>query len=152
MRRIYKVESDYTKQEVGEIIEGMTEYDRKPLWDFAEKMEFVDAYRKEDGCFDIEEGNEITIIIADEWERKKMVELMHGFLDLSRYSIEDITDAVLLGEHSEKTYKGIEEHMKPIFDMYLDLYLDQDAVLDKINKYGMASLTERDKRVLEENI
>ena len=62
------------------------------------------------------------------------------------------TDAVLLGEHSEKTYKGIEEHMKPIFDMYLDLYLDQDAVLDKINKYGMASLTDRDKRVLEENI
>jgi hypothetical protein len=37
--------------------------------------------------------------------------------------------------------------------IYLDMYLDHDTVLDKINMYGMPSLSERDKKVLEsENI
>ena len=47
----------------------------------------------------------------------------------------------------------IAKKMKEIFDSYIDMYLDHDTVLDKINMYGMAALSERDKKVLEsENI
>ena len=50
---------------------------------------------------------------------------------------------------TEEHLKQIEEKMKEIFDSYIDMYLDHDTVLDKINMYGMTSLSERDKKVLE---
>ena len=93
------------------------------------------------------------IVILDDWEKKRMLELTDLVYDSKRYDIKDISEEVLFGNHSEKNYPGVEEKMKEIFDSYIDMYLDHDTVLDKINMYGMASLSERDKKVLEsENI
>jgi len=108
---------------------------------------------KEDGTYGVNEGREIMIVALDEWEMEKMIELTNLVYDSNRYTVKDISEEVLFGKHTEKDYPGVEEKVKELFDAYLDIYLDHDTVLDKINMYGMASLSERDKKVLEsENI
>lgn len=89
------------------------------------------------------------VVVLDDWEKKKLIEFTDFMYDKKRYTIKDISEDVLFGKHSEKNYPGVEEKMKEIFDSYIDIYLDHDTVLDKINMYGMASLNERDKKVLE---
>ena len=121
---------------------------------FGESLDFlVEVCLKEDGTFSYTEGKEIMVVILDDWEKKKILEFTDLVYDNKRYSMKDISEDVLFGKHSEKNYPGVEEKMKEIFDTYIDMYLDHDTVLDKINMYGMTSLNERDKKVLEsENI
>jgi len=150
MRKIYRIESDYTNVEHAEIAKSTPLDILNLILRLADRIEYAEAYRKEDGSFDLHEGTtDVTIAILDDWEKKEMIDVYGLALDERRLHMEDITEEVLFGLHSENDYKGTEEHMKGIFDLYLDLYLDQDAVLDKICKYGMASLSERDKMVLE---
>ena len=154
MRKIYRLDSDYETDEINEIIENIPEPTKQILVDFAESLDFlVEVCRKEDGTFSRTEGKEIMVVILDDWEKKRILELTDLVYDSKRYDIKDISEEVLFGNHSEKNYPGVEEKMKEIFDSYIDMYLDHDTVLDKINMYGMASLSERDKKVLEsENI
>lgn len=154
MRKIYRLDSDYETDEINEIIENIPEPTKQILVDFAESLDFlVEVCRKEDGTFSRTEGKEIMVVILDDWEKKKMLELTDLVYDKNKYVIKDISEEVLFGNHSEKNYPGVEEKMKEIFESYIDMYLDHDTVLDKINMYGMASLSERDKKVLEsENI
>ena len=154
MRKIYRLDSDYETDEINEIIENIPDPTKQILVDFAESLDFlVEVCRKEDGTFSRTEGKEIMIVILDDWEKKRMLELTDLVYDSKRYDIKDISEEVLFGNHSEKNYPGVEEKMKEIFDSYIDMYLDHDTVLDKINMDGMASLSERDKKVLEsENI
>lgn len=151
-RRIYRLDSDYETDEINEIIEGMPDTTKEILVDFAESLDFlVEACRKEDGTYSRTEGKEIMIVILDDWEKKRMLELTDLVYDKKRYAIKDISEDVLFGKHSENNYPGVEEKMKHIFDSYISMYLDSDTVLDKINIYGIDSLTERDKKVLENN-
>ena len=154
MRKIYRLDSDYETDEINEIIENIPEPTKGILVDFAESLDFlIEVCRKEDGTFSRTEGKEIMVVILDDWEKKRMLELTDLVYDKNRYVIKDISEEVLFGNHSEKNYPGVEENMKEIFESYIDMYLDHDTVLDKINMYGMASLSERDKKVLEsENI
>jgi hypothetical protein len=154
MRKIYRLDSDYETDEINEIIENIPEPTKQILVDFAESLDFlVEVCRKEDGTFSRTEGKEIMVVILDDWEKKRILELTDLVYDKNRYVIKDISEEVLFGNHSEKNYPGVEEKMKEIFESYIDMYLDHDTVLDKINMYGMASLSERDKKVLEsENI
>ena len=154
MRRIYRLDSDYETDEINEIIENIPNPTKQILVDFAESLDFlVEVCLKEDGTYSRTEGKEIMVVVLDEWEKKKILEFTDLIYDNKRYSMKDISEEVLFGKHSEKNYPGVEEKMKEIFDSYIDMYLDHDTVLDKINMYGIASLSERDKKVLEsENI
>ena len=154
MRKIYRLDSDYETDEINEIIENIPSPTKEILIDFAESLDFlVEVCLKEDGTFSYTEGKEIMVVILDDWEKKKILEFTDLVYDNKRYSMKDISEDVLFGKHSEKNYPGVEEKMKEIFDTYIDMYLDHDTVLDKINMYGMTSLNERDKKVLEsENI
>jgi hypothetical protein len=149
MKRIYRLVSDYTKPELDEINDCMPKEVRDLMERFADSIEMVESYLSEDGTYNSEDGKDVMLCILDEFEKKKMLELMDLVFDGRRYTIVDISEDVLFGNHSEKDYKGAEEHMECIFNAYLDMCLDQDTVLDKINKYGIASLNERDKKVLE---
>lgn len=153
MKKIYRLDSDFTQEELDEINSNMP-YETKQLMEsFAVSIEMLETYLQEDGTYHESEGKDVMIVILDEWEREKMFRLMDLVFDRSRYTIVDISEDVLFGKHSEKDYIGVEDTMTPIFDMYLDMYLDHDTILDKINMYGISSLTERDKKVLEsENI
>jgi len=150
MRKIYRLDSDYETDEINKIIENIPDPTKNILIDFAESLDFlVEVCRKEDGTYSRTEGKEIMVVVLDDWEKKKLIEFTDFMYDNKRYVIKDISEDVLFGKHSEKNYPGVEEKMKEIFDSYLDMYLDHDVVLDKINMYGMASLNEKDKKVLE---
>jgi hypothetical protein len=149
MRKIYRMDSDFTSLELDDINDNMPYETRELMESFAHSIEMVESYLKEDGTYNLIDGTDVMLCILDEWEKGKMFKLMNLVFDTNRYTIVDISEDVLFGKHSENDYIGAEDTMKPIFDMYLDMYLDQDTVLDKINKYGMASLNERDKKVLE---
>ena len=149
MKKIYRLDSDFTQEELDEINSNMPYETRELMESFAGSIEMLETYLQEDGTYHPSEGKDVMIVILDEWERERMFRLMDLIFDRSRYKIVDISVDVLFGRHSEKTYVGTEDEMKQIFDMYLDMYLDQDTVLDKINMYGISSLTERDRRVLE---
>lgn len=150
MRKIYRLDSDYETDEINKIIEKIPDSTKEILVDFAESLDFmVEVCLKEDGTFGKTDGKEVMIVILDDWEKKKMLELTDLVYDNKRYVIKDISEDVLFGKHSENNYPGVEEKMKEIFDSYIDMYLDHDTVLDKINMYGIESLTEIDKKVLE---
>jgi hypothetical protein len=148
MKKIYRLDSDFTQEEIDEISSSLPTEGRELLECFA-GIEMAETYLKEDGTYHPSEGKDVMIVILAEWEKEKMSELMDMVFDPSKYEMSDISEDVLFGRHSEKTYVGTEDEMKSIFDSYLDDYLDQDTVLDKINMYGISSLTERDKKVLE---
>jgi hypothetical protein len=126
MKRIYKLSSSYEQNEIESMLE------KAPV----EILQEIGNSGKDplDGVY-----------IADELGMHRISELIGSVLDESRYSIEDITESVVFGKHSEES-----ETHKAIFEEYLDKHLTIDAVLDKINKYGMASLTKRDFKALEE--
>jgi hypothetical protein len=149
MRRIYKFESDYTNSEIKSIVEKLPNHITNMLFDFSKKIDYVEVCKKEDGTFDLYDGTDVCIVIVDEWEKKKMIDIIITIFNIHRYKIMDITDDVLFGKHSEKYYNGVEEYVKVIFEKYLNTYLDVDTVLDKINKYGINSLTKRDLHVLD---
>jgi len=152
MRRIYRLDSDYENDEINKIIEKIPDSTKEILVDFADSLDFlVEVCLKKDGTYSRTEGKEVTIVILDDWEKKRMLELTDLVYDKKRYTIKDISEDVLFGNHSEKNYPDVEEKMKEIFDSYITMYLDTDTVLDKINIYGIDSLTERDKKVLENN-
>jgi len=154
MRKVYRLDSDYTTDEINEIISNIPKDTKEILVKFADALDLIaEICIKEDGTYGVNEGKEIMIVVLYEWEKERMIELTNLVYDNSRYTIKDISEEVLFGKHSEKDYPGVEEKVKEIFDTYLDMYLDHDLVLDKINMYGMPSLSERDKKVLEsENI
>lgn len=154
MRKVYRLDSDYLTEEINEIISKIPKDIKEVLTDFADALDLVaEICIKEDGTYGVNEGKEIMIAVLYDWEMEKMIELTNLVYDSSRYTIKDISEEVLFGTHTEKDYPGVEERVKELFDTYLDIYLDHDTVLDKINMYGMTSLNERDKKVLEsENI
>ena len=154
MRKLYRLDSDYMTEEINDIIFNIPDLIKEVLVDFADALELIaEISVKEDGTYGVNEGREIMIVALDEWEMEKMIELTNLVYDSNRYTVKDISEEVLFGKHTEKDYPGVEEKVKELFDAYLDIYLDHDTVLDKINMYGMASLSERDKKVLEsENI
>jgi hypothetical protein len=149
MKKIYRLDSDFTDLELDAIYDGMPKDTKELMESFAHSIEMAESYLREDGTYHSVDGTDVLVCILDEWEKEKMFRLMDLVFDSGRYTIKDISEDVLFGKHSEKDYKGMEEHMKGVFDKYLDMYLDHDTVLDKINMYGMPSLSERDKKVLE---
>jgi hypothetical protein len=154
MRKIYRLDSDYTTDEINEIISNIPKDTKDILVKFADSLDLIaEICLKEDGTYCKTDGKEIMIVVLYEWEKERMIELTDLVYDRTKYNIKDISEEVLFGKHTEKDYPGVEEKVKEVFDTYLDMYLDHDVVLDKINMYGMPSLSERDKKVLEsENI
>jgi hypothetical protein len=154
MRKIYRLDSDYTTDEINEIISNIPKDTKDILVKFADSLDLIaEICLKEDGTYCKTDGKEIMIVVLYECEKERMIELTDLVYDRTKYNIKDISEEVLFGKHTEKDYPGVEEKVKEVFDTYLDMYLDHDVVLDKINMYGMPSLSERDKKVLEsENI
>lgn len=153
MRKIYRLDSSYTNREIDEIVESLPKEVRTIMEESIESIDIEEFYLQEDGCFSrFGDGQATVVCILSDSEKERLLDMTNRIYEKSRYTIEDISEKVLFGRHSEKDYRGVEEHVKVLFDRYIDDYLDHDAVLDKINMYGMASLSERDKRVLEENI
>ena len=65
-----------------------------------------------------------------------------GFSENKKGYVEDITEDVIFGRYRVNN-RVIEE--------YLDENLTIDSVIEKVNKYGMPSLTKRDLKKLEED-
>ena len=130
------------------------------MLEFIESSEKLDLYKKADGTFILteiydydEEINEdidsdVILTIADEYKVNNLNRVFEKF-DKDRFYLEDITDDVLSGDHTEKDYKNVEDYVIELFDIYLEEFLTKDMVLDKINKFGIESLKEIDIKVLE---
>ena len=82
-------------------------------------------------------------------EFKKYDDIIHegmsGFT-----TIEDITDEVLYGKHNMEIYGFLKESVIITFDNYIENNITKDIILDKINLYGIDSLSDNDKRVLND--
>ena len=65
-----------------------------------------------------------------------------GFSENKKGYVEDITEDVIFGRYRVNN-RVIEE--------YLDENLTIDSVIEKVNRYGMPSLTKRDLKKLEED-
>ena len=70
---------------------------------------------------------------------------MEGFT-----TVEDITDEVLYGKHDLEVYGFLKENVMITFDDYIENNITKDIILDKINLYGIDSLSENDKRILND--
>jgi len=150
MKKIYRLDSDYINSEIDPIIDNLQKEIYHIVEDFMETLELIEFYQLPDGSYSKhDEGLNLAICILDDYEKEKFLIFINSIYDKNRYTIKDISESVLYGIHTEKDYLGVEEYVKKIFDNYLDIYLDQDTVLDKINIYGISSLNERDKKVLE---
>ena len=65
-----------------------------------------------------------------------------GFSENKKRYVEDITEDVIFGRYH--VYNRVIEE-------YLDENLTIDSVIEKVNRYGMPSLTKRDLKKLEED-
>jgi hypothetical protein len=82
-------------------------------------------------------------------EVKKWDDIIHEGME-GFTTVEDITDEVLYGQHDMEIYGFLKENVIITFDDYIDNYITKDIILDKINLYGVESLTENDKRILSD--
>jgi hypothetical protein len=82
-------------------------------------------------------------------EFKKWDDIIHEGME-GFTTVEDITDEVLYGKHDMEIYGFLKENVMITFDDYIENYITKDIILDKINLYGIDSLSENDKRVLND--
>ena len=150
MEVILKVISSHTNKESNKGIKNLTQSEKE----YMEKL-------LDDSCVDLYyDGKEITpdgdleyclirCFDTDLQQIKDIDKKIHvnspGFTE-----IEDITRDVLYSLIDTSFYGYKEEEVIQFFNSFRDACLTKDCILDKILELGINSLTEEDKKILEE--
>ncbi len=79
----------------------------------------------------------------------KLKEIADEGLD-AYFKIEDISEEVLYSKHDTSVYGDKKDIVQRFLDDYIIDNIKKDHILDKINLYGLESLTENDKRILRD--
>jgi hypothetical protein len=125
---------------------------QKKWMDFLDEVEWVDVdYFGE--LFFREKGDlEASICACSDRYYRMLFELRdiaNEGLD-AYFRIDDITEEVIYSKHNMDDYGEYKERVHKYFDEYMINYVRKDHILDKINLYGIDSLTENDKRILRD--
>ena len=150
--RIFRIITSYTEDQTNKGLEKLSKETIKMLEDYVDRYEYYDLRYNDEVCHwskgDL--GLTIEICPVEHIEFiKKWDDIIHEGID-GYTTIEDITDEVLYGQHNMEIYGFFKNEMIMIFDEYIIDNITKDIVLDKINLYGVESLTENDKRILND--
>lgn len=127
----YKIKTNLTKEQSEKIVDSLTPIEVERLESYSLK-----AYDEEIG------GKINSYIIADRYVITRIILFMRQKnID---FEYEDISDDVLTGEISFKGTSFEDE-----VNEFIITNITVDHILDKINKFGIDSLTDNDKMILE---
>lgn len=129
----YKIKTNLTKEQSEKIVDSLS-----PI-----EVERLESYKLK--AYDEEiDGRINSYIISDRYVFTRIVLFMRQ-KDID-FEYEDISDDVLTGEISFKGTSFEDE-----VNEFITNNLTVDHILDKINKFGIESLNETDKMILENN-
>jgi len=152
MRRVYEYFSTYKTEDSVEKHDRLTEIDLE----FIDSLELIDLhYDGEKYTWKDEKDNtELTIIVCTEDEINKIKEIdFRLHYDVEGYSkVTDVTNDVLMGVYDCDRYGFAREIVMAMLYDWRRTYLEDDDLLDKINKYGANSLTQQEKDFLETGV
>jgi hypothetical protein len=150
--RIYRIISSFTEEESTNGLSKLPKETYDMLIDFVDKYYFYELRYDGKICHWREGDLSLSVGICPEEHVKdiKMWDtIIHEGLE-GFTKIEDITDEVLYGKHDMDVYGFIKENILITFEDYIVNNITKDIILDKINLYGIDSLTENDKRILSD--
>lgn len=150
MKRVYEYFTTFSFDDTIERKDRITESELE----FLESLELIDLYfdgNKYSWAEESEDFDSITIMVCTEKELLKVKEIdfkLHH--DAEGYSkVTDVTDEVLMGIYDCDRYGFAREAIMIMLYDWRKMYLEEDDLLDKINKYGADSLTQQEKDFLE---
>lgn len=153
MKRVYRIITSYTHEDTNEALKNFSDEFVEELMRFAESLIWCEFYDlKYDGkiCHWSNGDMQLHVGIADEEtieQFKYYDDLVHDGIE-GFTSIEDLTTEVLHSRHDYGIYGFIKTEVQMTFEEYIRDYLTMDIVLDKVSLYGGDSLTDNEKRFL----
>ena len=150
--RIYRFISSFSEEATTNGIDKLPKATKDMLIELSTKYESYDFRYDGNVCHWKNGDISLSIVFCpDDYadEVRKWDDLIHEGIE-GFTKIEDITDEVLFGQHDMEVYGFFKEELIFCFDDYIVDCITKDIVLDKINLYGIESLTENDKRILDD--
>lgn len=151
MKRIYRLISSFSDEESRMGFKNLTDIEISEISDLIDGEVIVDLKYDGEVCHwcDGHLSYNILFVTEDQIEFIKLVDdkIHEG---LSGYTkIDDITEEVLFDRFETSVFGFFEVEMQYDFFLWRKNHLTKDDVLDKILKYGVASLSENDKLFLD---
>ena len=151
MKRVYEYFTTFTNEQSWENKHRISDFDL----DFILSLECIEMYFDgEKYTSEADNNSSLSIITCteDEINQLKAIDFkLHH--DIEGYTtVTDITDDVLMGVYDCDKYDFAKELVIDFLYEWRKIYLEQDDILDKINKYGIDSLTQQEKDYLETGI
>jgi hypothetical protein len=154
MKRAYRIISNHPEDMTIKGIENLTDEEREAYLGFGDDEDITIFRFDGERCHWSEGEAVLAIAFADEEKialMKRLDEKIHPGESLATYTkFEDITSEVLHSAHDTSIYGFMEEHVQRDFHLYRERYLEKDDILDKINIYGIDSLTENDRLFMQD--
>ena len=150
--RIYRFISSFSEEDTTLGLERLPKTIQDFLSDFINEYNFYDLRYDGKVCHWSDGHLYLSVGMCPEEytiEFKKWDDIIHEGME-GFTTVEDITDEVLYGKHDLEVYGFLKENVMITFDDYIENYITKDIILDKINLYGIDSLSENDKRVLND--
>lgn len=153
MDKIYRIITSYTNEQTHESLSKFSDRFVEEVIKFSESLIWADFFDlKYDGktCH-WSKGDmqfHVGVTTDDVIEQFKMYdEIIHEGIE-GFTSIEDLTTEVLYSMHDYQIYGFLKEEVQITFEEFIKNNLTVDIVLDKVSKYGAESLTDNEKRFL----
>ena len=150
--RIYRFTSSFSEEATAKGLERLPKATKDMLIELSTKYESYDFRYDGNTCHWKDGDLSLSIVFCPEKyadEVRKWDDIVHEGME-GFTKIEDITDEVLFGQHGMEAYGFFKEELTFSFDDYIVESITKDIVLDKISLYGIESLTENDKRILDD--
>lgn len=152
MKRIFKIVTSFTDEQSFDRLCNLDDSELVKMLDLEYNPNFKSFYFDGDVCHWKNGHLQMYIFIADRDELDEILIIdskLHIGLDgFTKY--EDITEDILYDVHDLSVYGYAMENMEALFHFYRRDHLTKDVILDKILKYGIDSLTENDRKILED--
>jgi len=130
--RLYTIEESLNEAEARLRLDIMPEWYKKEIYDFNKKMNSIQIEH---------DGRDIAFAIMDEYQVVKCLELAN-VIDMV-VLITDITKKAIDGK-LEQYILDDEYIMEKIINRFILENVDKDTIFDKINEFGIESLTKID--------
>lgn len=153
MDKIYRIITSYTNEQTNEALSRFSDEFVEEVIRFAESLiwnEFYDL--KYDGkvCHWSKGEMQLHVGVAsdDVIEQFRIYDdIIHEGIE-GFTSVEDLTTEVLYSMHDYQIYGFIKDEVQMTFEEFIRENLTVDIVLDKVSQYGGDSLTDNEKRFL----
>lgn len=151
MEKIFRILSTHTSDETERGLKNITLYEYEFMVNLFNDLDCIDF--KFDGKRYNPKGYiEVLFTRFDDEKLDKFLEIdrkLHE--DSSGWTkVEDITKQVLYTIHDTSMYGLFEKDILEMFHRYKTDYITKDDILDKIWEYGISSITENDKNILND--